>query len=130
MATIMWAAAILAAGIHVLIFCFESLWWTTPGVRRRFRQTEEQAQTTKLLAFNQGFYNLFLALGVVGGLGLILMGHRRLGLILVGWSCVSMLAAAVVLAVSSPRMIRGAVIQGAPPLVFLVIVAFRALTRV
>ena len=33
-----------------------------------FGTTEEEAQTTKLLAFNQGFYNLFLAIVTVVGI--------------------------------------------------------------
>jgi putative membrane protein len=115
----MWGAAALAGLIHVLFFCMESLWWTKPAVYRRFRSTETQAQTTKSLAFNQGFYNLFLAAGTIGGLGLIATGHRRAGMILVAWNCASMLGAAAVLAASSPQMLRGALIQGLPPLVFL-----------
>jgi putative membrane protein len=114
----MWVAAALAGAIHVLFFCIESLWWTRPSVYRRFRSTEAQAQATKSLAFNQGFYNLFLAAGVFGGLALAETGHYRAGIILVAWNCLSMLAAAVVLAASSPGMVRGALIQGLPPLVF------------
>ncbi len=97
----------------------ESLWWTKPAVYRRFRSTPEQAQATKALALNQGFYNLFLAAGALGGLALIATGRMSLGLALVTWNCASMLAAAVVLAASSPQMIRGAVIQGLAPLIFL-----------
>ena len=115
----MWVAAALAGVIHVLFFCMESLWWTRPAVYRRFRSTEAQAQATRSLAFNQGFYNLFLAAGVFGGLALSETGHYRAGIILVAWNCLSMLAAAVVLAASSPAMLRGALIQGLPPLVFL-----------
>ena len=115
----MWVAAALAGIIHVLFFCMESLWWTKPAVARRFRNTEQQAQATKALAFNQGFYNLFLAAGALGGLALIATEHRQAGMILVAWNCASMLAAAVVLAASSPQMMRGALIQGLPPLVFL-----------
>jgi len=122
---IMWLAAIVAGTIHVVIFGMESLWWTTPGVRARFRQSPEQADATKLLAFNQGFYNLFLAIGTFAGLGLVLIGHARVGWTLVYWNCVFMLGAALVLAGSAPRMRRGAVIQGAAPLVFLVIAAIR-----
>jgi len=40
---LMWLAGILAGVIHVAIFCMESLWWTTPNVRARFRQSPEQA---------------------------------------------------------------------------------------
>ena len=121
----MWLAAIVAGTIHVVIFGMESLWWTTPGVRARFRQSPEQADATKLLAFNQGFYNLFLAIGTFAGLGLVLIGHARVGWTLVYWNCVFMLGAALVLAGSAPRMRRGAIIQGTAPLVFLVIAAIR-----
>ena len=125
MTAIMWLAAIVAGTIHVVIFGMESLWWTTPGVRARFRQSPEQADATKLLAFNQGFYNLFLAIGTFAGLGLVLIGHARVGWTLVYWNCVFMLGAALVLAGSAPRMRRGAIIQGTAPLVFLVIAAIR-----
>lgn len=37
MQPMMWLAAILAGVVHVFIFCMESLWWTTPKVRQRFR---------------------------------------------------------------------------------------------
>ena len=120
MVAVMWVAAALAGLIHVLFFCMESLWWTKPAVYRRFRSTEAQAQATKSLALNQGFYNLFLAAGAFGGLALVDRGYFRAGMILIAWNCLSMLAAAVVLAVSSPQMMRGALIQGLPPLVFLV----------
>jgi putative membrane protein len=127
MVTVMWIAAAVAGILHVLFFCLESLWWTKPAVARRFRNTELQAQVTKALAFNQGFYNLFLAAGALGGLALIAAGHRQAGMILVAWNCASMLAAAVVLAASSPQMMRGALIQGLPPLVFLLGVAYTRL---
>ena len=127
MATVMWLAALLAGVIHVLIFCMESLWWTTPKVRGRFRQSPEQANATKLFAFNQGFYNLFLGLGTFAGLALVLMGYRGTGLTLVTWSCLSMLGAAIVLVASAPQLRRGALIQGAAPLLFLVLAAVQVL---
>ena len=103
MLPIMWLAAILAGVVHILFFCLESLWWTTPNVRERFRQAAEQADATKLLAFNQGFYNLFLAVGTFAGLALVLTGHFRSGMTLVSWNCLSMLGAAIVLAASAPQ---------------------------
>lgn len=123
MMTVMWIAALIAGVVHVLIFCMESLWWTTLKVRARFRQAPEQAEATKLFAFNQGFYNLFLAIGTFAGLALVLMGHPVSGLTLVSWNCLSMLAAAVVLAASAPQLRRGALVQGAAPLVFLLLSA-------
>ncbi len=128
MTAIMWLAAIAAGLVHVLIFCMESLLWTTPRVRARFRQSPEQADATRLFAFNQGFYNLFLALGTLAGLGLVMAGRSRVGWTLVYWNCLFMLGAAVVLAGSAPAMRRGAVIQGAAPLLFLVLAAIRWIT--
>ena len=128
MTAIMWLAATAAGLVHVLIFCMESLLWTTPRVRARFRQSPDQADVTKLFAFNQGFYNLFLALGTLAGLTLVLIGRSRVGWTLVYWNCLFMLGAAVVLAGSAPAMRRGAVIQGAAPLLFLVLAAIRWIT--
>jgi putative membrane protein len=54
--------AALGAVLHVYIFTMESLTWTTPRTRATFGTTAEEAETTKLLAFNQGFYNLFLGI--------------------------------------------------------------------
>ena len=118
---LMWLAGILAGVIHVAIFCMESLWWTTSNVRARFRQSPEQAEATRLFAFNQGFYNLFLALGVFAGLALVLAAYPGAGLTLATWSCLSMLGAAVVLVASAPQLKRGAFIQGTAPLVFLLL---------
>ena len=106
MPAIMLLVALVAGVVHVLIFCMESLWWTSPKVRARFRHSAEQAETTRLFAFNQGFYNLFLAVGTFAGLALLLMGHRSAGLTLVSWNCLFMLGAAVVLAASAPQMRR------------------------
>jgi putative membrane protein len=53
--------AALAALVHVYIWVLESLLWTAPRTRAVFGTSEEEAATTKLLALNQGFYNLFLA---------------------------------------------------------------------
>jgi putative membrane protein len=120
---IMWAAAVVAALVHVLIFCMESLWWTTPRVRARFGQTPESAEVTRLFAFNQGFYNLFLALGIFAGLALSALGQASLGFVLAVWSCLSMCGAALVLLLSARGMWRGALIQGTAPLLFLLLAA-------
>jgi putative membrane protein len=126
--TLMGLAALLAGLVHVLIFCMESLWWTTPQVRARFRQTPEQAEATRLLAFNQGFYNLFLGVGIFAAFALMHLGHYDAAQTLLVWNCAFMLAAAVVLLVSAPGMRRGALIQGAAPLVYLVAAAIHAAT--
>ncbi|OBF57610.1 epimerase [Mycobacterium sp. 852002-53434_SCH5985345] len=113
--------AALAALLHVYIFVMESLTWTSPRTRATFSTTAEEAETTKLLAFNQGFYNLFLA--VVSGLGIaaIMLRHNAVGAALIFAGVGSMAAAAVVLLLSAPEKARAAVTQGAFPVIAIVL---------
>ncbi|KAA0112017.1 DUF1304 domain-containing protein [Mycolicibacterium sp. P1-5] len=111
----------LAALLHVYIFTMESLTWTTPRTRKVFGTTPEEAETTKLLALNQGFYNLFLAIVSSVGIVAIAQGDTGIGAALVFAGVGSMLAAAVVLLASSPDKARAAVTQGAFPLVAVVL---------
>jgi putative membrane protein len=122
---IMIMAAGLAALVHVFSFLMESVFWTKPAVMKTFRQNEESVKTTKLLAFNQGFYNLFLAIGTIVGLCLVLNNRLNTGLTIIASTCSIMLGAGIVLLISSPRMLRGALIQGIPPLIFLVLLLGR-----
>lgn len=109
--------AVLAALLHVYIFVMESLTWTSPRTRATFGTTPEEAETTKLLAFNQGFYNLFLAVVTAIGIVAICLGHTAVGAALIFAGVGSMLAAAAVLLASSPDKARAAVTQGAFPLI-------------
>ena len=113
----------LAAVLHVYIFVLESFQWMAPRTRATFGTTLEEAETTKLLAFNQGFYNLFLAIVTVVGVVWMSSGGILVGAALVFAGVGSMLAAAVVLVASSPDKARSAVIQGALPLVAVVLLA-------
>lgn len=107
----------LAALLHVYIFVMESLTWTTPRTRAVFGTTPEEAETTKLLAYNQGFYNLFLGVVTVIGIVAVLLQHREVGSALIFAGVGSMLAAALVLLASAPGKARAAVTQGTFPLV-------------
>jgi putative membrane protein len=115
--------AALAALLHVYIFTMESLTWTSPRTRATFGTTAQEAETTKLLAFNQGFYNLFLA--VVSGVGIaaVGMGHKAVGAALIFAGVGSMAAAAIVLLLSSPDKARAALTQGTFPVVAIVLLA-------
>ena len=113
----------LAALLHVYIFVLESFRWTAPRTRAVFGTTAEEAQTTKMLAFNQGFYNLFLAVVTAVGIVLLASGHRSSGAALVFAGVGSMLAAALVLVASSPDKARAAITQGAFPLVAVALLA-------
>lgn len=121
---------LIAALIHVLIFRFESLAWSKPATWKRFGvASQSDADVVRPMAFNQGFYNLFLAIAVFVGTGIVLAGHRDVGVAVALVGSLSMVAAASVLILSSPKLARAAVLQGAAPLLgsALVIVG-RALT--
>jgi putative membrane protein len=115
--------AALAAALHVYIFVMESLTWTSPRTRATFGTTAEEAETTRPLAFNQGFYNLFLA--IVTGIGIVAvaMGCTAVGAALIFAGVGSMAAAAVVLLASSPDKARAALTQGTFPVIALVLLA-------
>lgn len=108
--------AALAALLHVYIWVMESLTWTSPRTRATFGTSQQEAEATKELAFNQGFYNLFLA--VVTGIGVAahLADEETVGTTLVLTGTGSMLAAALVLLLSSPDKARAAITQGTLPL--------------
>lgn len=121
--------AALAALLHVYIFTMESLTWTSPRTRATFGTTVEEAETTKLLAFNQGFYNLFLA--IVTGIGIVevVVGYRAVGAALVFAGVGSMASAAVVLLASAPDKARAALTQGTFPLIAVVLLIVGLVTR-
>lgn len=60
----------LVALLHVYILVLEMFLWTTPRGRRAFAMTAEFAESTRVLAANQGLYNGFLAAGLFWGLSL------------------------------------------------------------
>ena len=60
----------IAALIHVYIFVLESLCWPRPATWKTFGlKSPADADVVKPMAFNQGFYNLFLA--IVTGIGIV-----------------------------------------------------------
>ncbi|MGO2079946.1 DUF1304 domain-containing protein [Glutamicibacter arilaitensis] len=114
-------AASIAALLHVYIFSMESLTWTSKRTRAVFNATEEEAEATREMAFNQGFYNLFLALASLIGVLLVALGNLAIGATLIFAGTGSMLAAALVLAAGSPRKAALAVRQGLFPLLAVVL---------
>ncbi|CAH0201432.1 hypothetical protein SRABI76_02028 [Microbacterium oxydans] len=116
--------AAASAAFHVFIFALESLKWTEPETRKIFGvASEADAVTMKQLAFNQGFYNLFLALTALLGVGLTFMGAGTVGLTLVFAGTGMMLAAALVLLLSDRTKLRAATMQGTLPLLAVVATA-------
>jgi putative membrane protein len=116
----------IAAVIHLLIFFMESVLWSKPAVWKRFGlTTQHEADIMKPMAYNQGFYNVFLAVGA--GTGLVMLGSSNWvqgGIALAIFAAASMFLAAVALVTSSPKLARAALVQGLAPLlgiIFLVL---------
>jgi len=119
------AAAVIAALVHVWFFLMESVWFLRESIWRRFGiSSEADARIVRSWAYNQGFYNLFLAIGVAVGLVLVSAGDPAAARTIVLFACGSMIAAAVVLVTHSPELLRAGLIQGLPPLVALLGIVF------
>ncbi len=113
----------IAAFIHVYIFYLESVAWTEDATRRTFGTSVEEARVTRPLAFNQGFYNLFLAIAAGLGIVLVAVGETTVGATLVFTGAGSMVAAGLVLMLSDRSKSRAALIQLVPPLIGVVALA-------
>jgi putative membrane protein len=118
----------LAALFHVYVFYLESLAWTDERTRATFGTSVEDAAVTKPLAFNQGFYNLFLAVIVLAGLIAFAVSAPVVGATLVFAGAGSMIAAGVVLLSSNQHLVRSALIQLVPPLLAVVLLAIGLLS--
>lgn len=113
----------LAGLMHVGIFLLETALWRRVG-RRTFGVTHEHEAAVRPWAVNQGWYNLFLALGAIGGsvAGLI-WWNSVLSVIaapIAAFAAVCMVGAAIVLVATNRRMLRGALLQGLAPLLGLI----------
>jgi len=113
------ALALVAALLHVGFFYLESIAFRRPQTWARFGlASQEQADVVRPMAFNQGFYNLFLALGVVGGLILVDFasgGAVSAGIGITKFALASMVLAGAVLLATGRRFRSAALMQAVPP---------------
>ncbi|GAA1448209.1 DUF1304 domain-containing protein [Leifsonia poae] len=113
-----------AALVHLFFFAMESVMWSSPTVWRRFGvASQDDADIVRPMAYNQGFYNLFLAGGTAVGLVLYWTTLRDVGFGLVFFCATCMVLAALVLLTTGRRYLRAALLQGVLPLVGLVLLA-------
>jgi putative membrane protein len=112
---------VVVAGVfHLGVFVMESLLFRRPSTYRRFLVKDDaEAAVARPWAFNQGFYNLFLALGALGGL--IRGGDNGEAIAL--FACACMAGAGIVLIASDRRMVQAAAAQAVPPIAALVLAA-------
>src|SRR5690606_27045804 len=125
MTTVAYVLAGLAALIHVYIFRLESLAWTDAATRKVFGPTPETAEVPIPLAYNPGFYDLFLAVLAVIGVVVAASGSEDVGAALIYAACGSMVAAALVLVTSDGSTLRAALIQGLAPALAIVALLLR-----
>jgi putative membrane protein len=65
MSTVALGLIVLVALLHLYFLVLEMFLWTKPLGLKTFRNTPEKAETTRVLAANQGLYNGFLAAGLL-----------------------------------------------------------------
>ena len=108
----------IAALIHIGLFILESYFYEKPDGYKYFKVSQQDHEATKLWAFNQGFYNLFLAIGMIIGLYYVNRLQIQTAGVVVSLFGFFMIVAGVVLIFSSKRkLLTGALFQIVPPLV-------------
>lgn len=65
MSTVALVLLVVVALLHLYFLVLEMFLWTRPLGLKTFRNTPEKAETTRVLAANQGLYNGFLAAGLL-----------------------------------------------------------------
>jgi putative membrane protein len=132
MTVLAWIATLVTATVHILVFVGESLLFQHPRVHQGvFSVPTAEVQPVRLWAFNVGFYNLFLACGMIAGVITWAAGNEAVGRALVLYTCLFVFLAGIVLfvsdrmALSRPRGtgVGGAIGQSLPPLVALIALA-------
>ena len=112
---------------HVWAFIMESLLFMNPKIFKVFGlRTAEDAGIVKLMAFNQGFYNIFLALVLLVGLILARTPDKvMIGTGLAMGAAFCMMGAGAVLIISKPSAWYAGLIQGIPPLIVLITLYYK-----
>jgi putative membrane protein len=132
MTLVVWIFALVAAVLHLLVFVCEALLIERPAVYQGvFAIKAADVPAIRLWAFGVGFYNLFLALGMITGVVAWIAGNEQVGRTLVVYLTLFMFLSSIVLFVADrmdmgrPRGkgLGGAMGQGIPALIVLIAVA-------
>jgi putative membrane protein len=120
-------AAALAGLLHVYIWVMECLRFSDPKVHQGvFRTATANVEHVRSWAFNQGWYNLFLAIGALVGVAVVRF-EAQIGWTLIVFACGSMLGAALVLVIKDRSMASAALKQGLFPALALLLALVFAL---
>jgi putative membrane protein len=107
---------------HTCAFIMESILFMRPKTFKLFGlRSAEDAGIVKLMAFNQGFYNLFLALVLLVGLILAQTPEKAMiGIGLALGAAFCMTGAGAILIISKPSAWFAGLIQSISPLIVMV----------
>ena len=114
----------LAGFIHIYFFYLQSILFQKKDGYKYFKIQEKDHAAVKIWAFNQGFYNLFLAIGTFLGLYFIFQKQVMLAGVLTSFCGLSMIGAGLALWFSAPQLRRGALIQILPPTIGFIFLFF------
>jgi len=120
---------LLPALLHVYIFVLESFLWGKPRTNQSFGLRPADVEATRPLAFNQGVYNLLLAVAIIAGWSLW-MGVPNFdkgpfaGKVLMVYGLGSIGVAGLTLLSSAPKLWRSALVQLLPAVAGLAVVFY------
>ncbi len=131
MAAALWLIGLTLIGIagllHIGFFLLQTVLWPSRG-RRLFGVSREHDDAVRPWARNQGWYNLFLAVGAIGSaVAGIVWWDSLLAIIaapIAAFVALCMLGASLVLLATDRRMRGGALLQGLAPLLGLIALGF------
>ena len=115
MSILFYICSFLTASLHVFFFYLESLVFHKEEVYTRFLVTPDTVEAVQLWAYNQGFYNLLLALIIFFGL-IQLMRSKNSGIHYIRAASFVCFFAGVALFFSAPELQKSAIIQSTPAL--------------
>ena len=80
MTVVVWIFALVTAVVHITAFAWETLLFQRAGVHQGvFAIPADDVRPVRLWAFNVGFYNLFIACGLVVGVLAWMTGNEAVG---------------------------------------------------
>ncbi len=114
----------IAGLVHIFFFILESFLIQKPDGHKYLKISKSDHAAIKPWAFNQGFYNLFLALGVFLGLYFVLKLQVQIAGVVTSVFGFGMIGAGLVLFFSEPKLRKGAYLQIIPPVLGFFFLAF------
>lgn len=132
MTVVAWVLVLLTAAIHLVVFVFEVFLIERPAIHSGvFFVPSSDVPAIRLWAFGVGFYNCFLACGLIAGMIAWAAGYETAGRTLLIYLCVFIALSGAVLFVADRlaigrergKGVSGALGQGIPPLLALLAIA-------